>query len=446
MDDLEQKSVLCFDYGDGIPLARRLAREFGTVKIFCPWKDKYPQSVKLAVGTGFPDVQRVRNFSDAINTTDLFVFTDIYDGDLQRDLVNRGKRVWGARKGEELEYDRALFLQTVQKVGLPVPEYEICYGLDELEAFLRKHDDQWVKVNLRGDDETWHHKSWEFTQRKFEFLRYRYGPIGNDLVFTVVANIDSVIEAAYDGFLITSPDGKPQFPQIGFLGYEDKNNAHILTAIPYDAFPEVVRTVNDAFAPEVARYFSRCGFGTEIKVVRDKKTDEEIGHFLDLTLRQPSPPGEVIQELVKNLGRFFWEGSQGNIIPLEVDELFGVQVNIYSSRSKTNHSVIKFPEQYDSFIKLFRCCMRDGDVHLLPDKPVSDEFDLSENCGSVVATSNSIEDAIDIAKEICDSIEGDGLTFKTDALAECLKRIQKGEDQNIPFAEDVPEPATVIED
>lgn len=437
-EDISQRTALVYTYGDDIPLARRLAREFGLVKIFCPWKNKYPESVRLAIGTGFPDIVRVRNFSDAINTTDLFVFTDIYDGDLQRDLVNRGKRVWGSRRAEELEYDRPLFLQTLEKVGLPVPDYQICHGIDALENYLKDNEDQWVKLNLRGDDETWRHINWEFTKRKIEYLRYRYGPIGEDLVFTVVANIQSIIEAAYDGFMVTSPDGKPQFPNIGFLGYESKNKAHILTAIPYEAFPEVVRHANDLFAPEAARHFMRSAFGTEIKV--DKKG---VGHFLDFTARQPSPPGEVIMEMVKNLGRFFWEGSEGNLIPLEVEDLFGVQVNMFFDRPKTTHASVDFPEEYEHCVKFGRCCMRDGKINLLP---VSDDRDIPKDIGSVVTTSDSIEGAIDMAKEVCDTIKCDGLTFEVNSLAECLRRIKEGEKEEIPFAEEVPEPETVIQD
>src|SRR5690348_17163928 len=157
MGDLSDKSALLYDYGYNIGLARRLAREFGRVQYFRPWKETEPESLRLAVGTGFEDIERVRHFSDAIAGSDIIIFPDIYDGDLQRDLVNRGKRVWGSRKGERLEYDRPFFLETLGKMGLSVPKYKIIQGVNELERFCIENENWWVKVNLRGDDETWHH-------------------------------------------------------------------------------------------------------------------------------------------------------------------------------------------------------------------------------------------------------------------------------------------------
>jgi hypothetical protein len=277
-------------------------------------------------------------------------------------------------------------------------------------------------------------------------MRHRYGPIGGDITFTVVDNIDTTLEAAYDGFIVTSRHGKPQFPDIGFLGYETKNLSHILRAIPYDDFPDSVREVNDKFAPKLAEYFCRTAFGTEVKIVEDEDSGEQINYFLDATCRQPSPPGEIIMEQVLNLGEFFWHGSEGDLIPLEVEEEFGVQVILYSECSKTNWCPVEFPEEVEQWVKMSRCCMRNGIHQIIPDHSVTPSPDGIERIGSVVALSKTIEEAIDKARDICEQIEGTSITNEMESLSECLRRIQDGEEKGIPFADDVPEPASVIEE
>lgn len=436
MDDLSSKSCLVYGYSASVALARRLSREFGRVQLFCPWKGDLPESVKLALGTGYPEIERVRHFNDALLKNDLVVFPEIYDGDLQRDCVNRGLRVWGSRKGERLEYDRPFFLETLEKVGLPVPEYEICQGIDELEEYLEEHENCWVKMNLRGDGETWQHKTPELTKRRIEVMRHQWGPIASDITFTVVAHIESESEVAYDGFFVTSRDGKPKFPDIGFLGYETKNLSHILRAIPYDDFPDQVRHVNDLFGPALAEYCVRSGFGTEIR-------DE---FFLDATCRQPCPPGEIIMEQVTNLGEFFWHGSEGDLIPFETEEEFGVQVALTSDTSKTNWSAVTFPEEIDRWVKLSRCCFREGVNQIIPDLDVTVGSGGSEHIGFVVALGKSIEAAMDLAKEYCEQVDGPGLSNEYESLASCLKSIHEGEEEGIEFAAEIPEPESVIQD
>jgi len=439
MTDLSDKVALVFDEGENIALARRLSREFGIVRYFSKWKEDYPKSKKLAIGTGYHDIERVRHFEDVINSTDLFIFPGIYHGTVQHDLEMRGKRVWGSRRAERLEYDRPYFLKVLEQCGLPVPEYKICHGVDELEEYLSDGEKRWVKLNLRGDGETWCSKTPEQTKRKIEEYRFDWGPICEDIVFTVVDHIDTDVEAAYDGFLVTSAQGNPQFSEIGFLGYEAKDQSHILRAIPYDEFPESVRVVNDKFGPVAAKFFMRSAFGTEIKVLVDEKTDEETSMFLDFTARQPNPPGPIIAEQVSNLGEFFWHGAVGENIPLEIEEEFGVQVNICSTRT-SNFIPVEFPEEFDPWVKLMRCCYRDGVNQVICDAD-SKPGDL---VGAVVALGRTIQDAIDKAKAVCEELTGD-VACETDSLADVLKRITHGEEQGIEFADKIPEPAEVIE-
>jgi hypothetical protein len=102
-------------------------------------------------------------------------------------------------------------------------------------------------------------------------------------------------------------------------------------------------------------FYVRSAFGTEIKVVIDEDSGDETCYFLDCTSRQPNPPGPIISEQVSNLGEFFWHGAVGEIIPLEIEEEFEVQVNICTN-GVSNFMPIEFPEEHDQWIKLMRCC------------------------------------------------------------------------------------------
>src|SRR5260370_15468822 len=100
MEDLQSKTALCYDHGTFVELAARLARDFGRVLYFQPWQSAFPCMKDCAIGLGVPDVERVYNFWDVVDKVDIFVFPDVWDGDLQAYLRGQGKPVLGAGKAD----------------------------------------------------------------------------------------------------------------------------------------------------------------------------------------------------------------------------------------------------------------------------------------------------------------------------------------------------------
>jgi hypothetical protein len=45
------------------------------------------------VGEGFEGIERIHDFFDYVDEADIFIFPDVYDGDLQRYLEAQGKLV-----------------------------------------------------------------------------------------------------------------------------------------------------------------------------------------------------------------------------------------------------------------------------------------------------------------------------------------------------------------
>lgn len=442
MADLSDKSVLVYDYGSNITLAERLTREFGEVLYYRPWKQADAKTNDKIIGEGIEGVTVVEHFYDVVHRPDLFIFPHIYDGDLQVDLVNRGKRVWGARRGDIYETDRMAFKRALKDVGLPVVPFKRCRGITALREYLLENEDKWVKTDMRGDGETWHHQTYQLSAAKLDAMAYFYGPAKEDVGFIIDDPIDSIIEVAYDGYMITSPDGQPQFPNIGFEGYEDKNMAHILAAAPYSDLGETVREVNDQFAPLLAKYFFRGAWGTEIKQCEEPTEF----YFIDATCRQPSPPGQIIMEQVTNLGEFMYEGAEGNLIPIEIEEKVGVQLQLHSSWAGANHEPIQVPEKDRRWYKI-EDCYRDEDgidwaVHASPDDPIQG---WKKIVGSVVALGPDIKTAVELVIERAKELKSFDCSYQTSCLLECLKRIEEGEKNGVPFPVSAPKPKELLD-
>jgi hypothetical protein len=91
------------------------------------------------IGEGLSNVERVNNLFDYIDEVDVFVFPDIIDADLQLHLESLGKKVFGSRRGEELETNRAGMREYMKELKLPVGHYEIIKGVDALRLYLKDH-------------------------------------------------------------------------------------------------------------------------------------------------------------------------------------------------------------------------------------------------------------------------------------------------------------------
>ena len=294
---------------------------------------------------------------------------------------------------------------------------------------------------MRGDGETFHHQTYSLSRRKLESLEYLYGPVKELVRFTVCETIPTTTEAGYDGYLITSPSGEPQFPTTGFLGYEHKNKAHIQAAIPYEDLSEHLLEVNEAFAPKLAENMYRCNFSTEVKIA-----DDGNNYFIDLTARAPEPPGSIMMEQIENLGEFMYHGAAGELREIELEKPFGVQVMLYSSWAKTNWQTFDIPDDIRRWVKVYNSFYADGATHAAPREISNPYSDGNDEVGSVVGLGDTIQEAIDNVREYCGELKAFDTDDQIEALGECLKRIHAGEEEGVEFPGKTPKPSTIIED
>lgn len=428
MKATQEVTCLVVDTGLFPHIARRLARDFFKVMYWSPWEGPFPRFKDAMVGDGYGDIIRVESIERVKAQCDLFVFPDIGYADLQIELAVQGKAVWGCRHADELEARRGLFLETLQnETDLPVPRYQKIKGLTNLFLFLRDNPDRYIKVSTyRGDFETCHFRTMEEDHALLDSWGVKLGPLREEFYFYVFEPIEAVIEDGVDSYCI---DG--QWPSLVIHGAEAKDSAYLGAFQKFEEVPPEVRIANDEIGPVLAGYGYRGFFSTEVRITEDGQS-----FFTDPTCRAPSPPSQVMCEMIANLGEVIWNGANGILVDPVPAAQFGVQAIFKLDRD--DWGIIKLPPELDQWVKVsFSCKM--GDKVCVPPDPQG----VSE-IGWVVAIGDSMPEAIESLREKVELMP-EGCKVEFASLADLLKSVKTAEEEGMSFSEDeVPEPETIL--
>lgn len=414
--DLSKKSCIVVDNGLFVEQAKKLAKDFKSVKYYMPWKNSFPKRNAMQVGMGVEGIERISDLFDHLDDTDIVVFPDVYDGDLQKFLINRGMTVFGGRKGEEMELYRKEMKEQMKKLGLPVNRYWNVKGTKELRALLKEQKDVWVKISLyRGEFETFHSKSLELVEPLIDQIEHNMGPMAKIQEFIVEKNLCDKVEIGYDGYTV---DG--QYPTKGIIGTEVKDLGYLAKFVDYKSIPKEITDFNETIKPLMQGYKYRGFFSTEIRVGKDK-----VPYMIDMCARAGSPPNELYQEMYTNFSEIIWETANGNCIDPIAKEKFGVEVLIHCPFADSNWSAIKFPKEYRDNIKFRNLTIIEGKYYIVPQALGLPEI------GAVVATGNTLKEAIDKVKVIAETIEGYDLDIPMQAIDKGLAEVKKSEEYGI---------------
>jgi hypothetical protein len=85
--NLKAKTVLVWDNGIFAEIAVTLAKSFGRVLYYVPWTNGYPKSNALLIGHGVEGIERVSSPWAFFDDIDIWVFPDVYEGELQEWLA-----------------------------------------------------------------------------------------------------------------------------------------------------------------------------------------------------------------------------------------------------------------------------------------------------------------------------------------------------------------------
>jgi hypothetical protein len=409
MNDLKSKKVLVVDNGLFCSLAERLVGDFAKVGYFYDWQSGFPDGRELIIGEGLEGVTREKYLWPIINDYDLFIFPDVWDGDLQEHLRSLNKIVWGTGNGSELELARWKTRQRFKELGLDENHCERMTGTKALREYLAGHNDQFVKLSaFRGIGETWFAKDAEMAEGQIREIEDKNGALADILDFICEDAIPDAKEIGYDGYCI---DGR--FPDVAVVGIEKKDRSYFGRVCKYDDLPENVRSVNDALAGPLGEHQYRQFFSTEIREKGDK------AFLIDITARHPSPAGEVETGLFTNLAEILWNGAQGKLVNPVCEFKCGAQIILKSEwYSLGKWMPLRFPEEIRPFVKIYNHCRINGVDYAVP------QLANMSQVGSVVAFGNTPEEAVKKCKEIAEQVEGYDLDTEADSLDEAVKEME----------------------
>ena len=318
MSDLSDKTVMVVTNPLFVELAVRLARDFRKVYLYVPVSGSFPTMAKGMVGHGMEGVERVDSlFGPHFEQVDLFVFPDLYNGPLQVFLESIGKRVWGARHGEELEIYRETCKELMEGHGLPVQPWKIIKGVTALREHLKANDKQHVKIDRwRGEFETFFAETYDLIAPKIDKIAHGMGGLQEEAEFIVEDDLPDCVEIGLDCYCI---DG--EFPEKTLVGIECKDCGYIAEFVDWQKIPEEIRRWNETMAPELARCGYRGFLSTEVRIGEDK-----LPYMIDCCARAGSPPNELYQEFYLNISEIIWEGADGKMVTPEPAGKFGVEV------------------------------------------------------------------------------------------------------------------------
>ena len=381
MTTVSDKTALVVCSGLFVSLAERLARDFGKVYLYVPYAGNFPTMSKGMLGHGLENVERVDGvFGPHFDSVGVFVFVDLGHADLQIHLEKMGKRVWGPRNAEEQEIYRELCKEKMEELSLPVQPWKIVKGVTALEAHLRSHNNQLVKIDKwRGVTETFFAPDFEIVEPKVHAIAETLGPFKEELEFIVEDELPDCVEVGIDTFCI---DGA--YPKQTLVGIEVKDCGYLGQFVSYPTIPEPVRRWNDAFAPLFSTYGCRGTISNEVRIGKDK-----VPYMIDATIRAPSPPSELMQELWTNFSEIIWEGADGNLVEPIPAAKWGVEVIVKSAWAEHNLQLVDYPEEFDRQIKLYNKVIVDGKRYV-----VCQDDEMTE-IGAVIGWEDTPEEAFE---------------------------------------------------
>jgi len=415
LQEYGSKTVCVIDFGLFLSFAQTLSRDFGRVMYYNRWDSAFPETTLRCIGEGVPGVEMVEDFWPYLDEIDLFIILDVYMGELQLHLESLGKRVWGSRRGEELETKRPHSKRLLESVGLNAGDWTEVTGMTELRAYLKGHEEQYVKISsTRGDAETFFAKNYKNIEPRLDELAAKLGPYKEKMKYVVEAKIPDAVEVAYDGYTV---DG--MFPNATCFGIEAKSRGYLGHFVEYHELPEQLIVMNAAVAPTLKRYGYRNFFAMEARITKDG-----VAHVIDPACRAGSPPSEMLQEMYTNLPDIFWYGGEGICIdPLPKAE-WGAELMIHATWAEQNWLEIEFPKRYAENVKLRNFCVIDGKHYVTPGAVC---------VGAVVATGATKEEAQETVKKIAKELDGYTVETEPEAFDEIETEAEKLKELGITF-------------
>ncbi len=423
------KDITCVvvDHGLNISIAEKLVESYKQVYLLIPNIEAYPNTDRDCIGTGLTGVTRLysswsvedegratfRQFMDdkPDPLTTLFFFPDVGFSGMQAELRQKGFKVCGSGDADRLELDKWFFQQELKKAGLPTVKTERLVGMKALRKCLDAipYGGCFIKISHhRGLTET---KKWlgSFLSSVWlDDLQCRLGRHADSQVFIVQYKIDSVGEIGTDTLSLAG-----EVPDNSLCGLEMKDAGYLGKV--FEKQPDILQGVNEAMKPILATLGLAGHYSTEVRCVN--KTE---GHYIDPTIRVPSPPGEVMPEVYEkhNYAQALWDLANGRLPVLKPKYQYCAEIILTSRWLEEEHWLpIEFPESAAPYIKLKNHCIIDGKYFIVPNK--NGGF-----FGGAIGLGNTAEEACKMACKYAEMVQGEDVKYEGDVMDKATEGIE----------------------
>lgn len=419
MKDTKDIVVLYLDRGLFCESAIRMAKDVKRVFYHCfNNADPFPVLNASIIGHGMEGIEVVDSiFGKHFDEADLIVCPDVGDGELQEHCLSLGKKVWGAKMGCELEQDRPYFKDMLESVGLPVGPHKIIKGVKNLRAYLKEHDNQFVKVSrYRGSTESFHATSYKDVEPHLDEMEFKLGPLKEMMIFDVEEALPNKCEVGIDDWCV---GGKS--PETVSAGLEDKDRCYVMRWQKKSELPKPLREVNDKMHPMLCDHDYRGFVSSEVRIGKDGKP-----YFIDISCRHGHPPGFLQMYMLKNYSDIIWRGANGECVEPEFDHAYGIQLHIKSAwADREQWQPIYFDPRNRDQIKIVNPCRINGTYYCVPLR-----FGISA-CASIVGSGDSIEAARKSVEKAAKGIEGYMLDIDFAAIDDALDSLEDAKAMNV---------------
>jgi hypothetical protein len=409
--NLQNKTALVIDNGLYFEFALQIAKSFKQVYYFCEFRSAFPGIDKAALGNEYvnghalhtfdgQNIHRITELFDVIDLVDIAIFPDVGNGDLAEYLRRQGMPVFGSGKGEVLELSRMKAKSMIQEHGLPVKAYKTVIGTTQLREALSEPGSLYIKISkYRGVFETFHHTSPEQTGIWINDIEQRLGKLADIVHFIIEEPLETKVEIGTDSYTV---NGK--YPCSTLAGVEIKDLGYCGQIFKYDEQPKGVLKVDEGLKPIFADLGYRGFYSTEIR-----ETANGDPHLVDFTARIPLPPGFLYPMMYGNIAEIIWGIAIGEMVEPVITKKFGMMVMLYSPWYTTHMLHVKFPAEYRENIQMMLPVKIDGEYYCISEYNM-DEF------GAVSVTGDTIEECVNLAGKILETIEAYQFTYDAGAL------------------------------
>lgn len=423
-------TVTVVDSGLFTELAVRLTREIRNVRSHVPWEAEFPTLNDRAIGSGLEGIEWVEDpyVDEIFESTDAYIFPDIFRAGDQQLLVRAGKPVFGSRTGDRLETCRIWFREMQKELGMPVPNSTVIEGWTNLCDYLKANDERcFIKTTskIRGTMETHEFHDWEQDQYWLWRLRVKCGGASEKVQFLIEKPIESPFETGLDTICI---DGN--FPETPIQGIEIKGKLMLSSAQTKSPTPRPLDEALTLLSEELKKRHYRNFLSAEFR--------QDI--LTDFCARSPNPGLGCEMEMIRNIGEMIYHGAHGELIEPEFEAEYGIQVAVFHDHEKEDWKQFRIDPEVRRWIKLMEFC-RVGDLYQIVPRPPH-----GEKIGWLIGIGDTIQEAADHVKDVAEQFKDYPFDVKLDALPEALKQAAAMEEQGMEFTDQpIPDPKSMIE-